>query len=123
MTNLSSNDLLGWAEAAIFVAASATTILYVCARLIIAAVRCGSAPRAIALVAGMLAFLLIWVSLIFAAFVGTTMAVVSDVQASPAGDESWRHLTVLGVSAAFMVFAGLVACWAARRVTRSLREL
>lgn len=123
MTKLSSNDLLGWAEAAIFVAAAATTIIYVCARLLVAAVRCGSAARAVALVAGALVFLFVWGFLIFAAFVVTTMAVVSDVQASPAGNESWRHLTVLGVSSAFMVIAGLVACWWARRVTRSLRGL
>jgi hypothetical protein len=44
------------------------------------------------------------------------MAVVSDVQASPRGDEVWRHLTVLGVAAVVAVAAGLCAVWATRRI-------
>ena len=51
------------------------------------------------------------------------MSVVSDAQASHAGKESRRHLSVLGGAAALTVAAGLVACRRARRATRSLREL
>lgn len=109
-------EALGWIEGAVFVLAAAATAAYVVVRMLVAAARCGSLWRGLGLGAAALAFLLAWAGLVFAGVVATMMAVVSDVQASPRGDEVWRHLTVLGVAALVVVAAGLGAAWATRRV-------
>lgn len=109
-------EALGWIEGAIFLVASAATAAYVVVRVLVTAVRCGSVWRGLGLVAAALAFLLAWAGLVFAGVMATMMAVVSDVQASPRGEEMWRHLTVLGVAAVAAVAAGLGAVWATRRI-------
>lgn len=116
MRNTPLLDALGWFEGAVFVLAAVATAVYVVVRVVVTAIRCGSAARGLGLAAGALAFLLAWAGLVFAGVAATMMAVVSDVQASPRGEEVWRHLTVLGVSAALVVAAGLCAAWATRRV-------
>jgi hypothetical protein len=109
-------DLLGWAEAAVFVLAALATAIYVIAKVITSAIRCGSTSNALALIAAAVIFLLFWGGLTFAGVVATIMAVVSDVQAAPAGHEQWRYLSVLGCAAAVMAGVGWVATWLARRV-------
>jgi len=109
-------DLLGWVEAAVFALAALATAIYVIAKLVASAFRCVSASRTLALVAVAIIFLLFWGGLVFAGVVVTIMAVVSDVQAAPAGNEHWRYLTVLGCAALVMVGLGLVAAWFSRRV-------
>lgn len=116
MTSNALLDLLGWAEAAVFALAALATAIYVIVKVVASAIRCGSASRVLALVAAAVIFLLLWGGLAFAGVVATIMAVVSDVQASPAGNEHWRQLSVLGCAAAVMVGVGLVAAWLARRV-------
>lgn len=110
-------DLLGWVEFAVFASAVLATAVYVVAKLVASAIRCGSASRTLALIAAAVIFLLFWGGLAFAGIVGTIMAVVSDVQASPADNEHWRHLSVLGCAAVVMVGLGLAAAWLARRVS------
>ena len=109
-------DLLGWVEAAVFALAALATAVYVIVKVVASAIRCGSASRTLALVAVAVIFLLFWGGLVFAGVVATIMAVVSDVQAAPAGNEHWRHLSVLGCAAVVMVGLGCVAAWLARRV-------
>ena len=116
MSTTSLLEALGWVEAAVFALAAVATAVYVIVRALVTAVRCGSVWRGLGLVGAAFAFLLGWAALVFAGVVVTMMAVVSDVQASPRGDEVWRHLTVLGVAAAVMVAAGLGAAWATRRI-------
>jgi hypothetical protein len=109
-------DLLGWVEAAVFVLAALATAIYVIAKVVASAIRCGSASNALALIAAAVIFLLFWGGLTFAGVVATIMAVVSDVQAAPAGHEHWRYLSVLGCAAAVTAGVGWVAAWLARRV-------
>jgi hypothetical protein len=109
-------DVLGWIEVAVFALAAVSTAVYVIVRVLVTAVRCGSVWRGLGLAAAALAFLLGWAAFIFTGVVVTMMAVVSDVQASPRGEEVWRHLTVLGVAAVLTLVAGLVAAWATRRI-------
>jgi len=109
-------DLLGWVEAAVFALAALATAIYVIAKLVASAIRCGSASRALVLIAVTIIFLMFWGGLTFAGVVATIMAVVSDVQAAPAGNEHWRHLSVLGCAAVVMAGLGWLVAWLARRV-------
>lgn len=120
--SLTSNallDLLGWAEAAVFVLVALATAIYVIAKVITSAIRCGSASNALALIAAAVVFLLFWGGLTFAGVVATIMAVVSDVQAAPAGNEHWRYLSVPWVCGCCNGWGGLGGCVAcAPRVRR-----
>jgi len=53
-------EALGWFEGAVFVLAAVAAAAYVVVRVLVAAVRCGSAWRGLGLAAGALAFLLAW---------------------------------------------------------------
>lgn len=112
-------EVVVWVEAAIFLLASAATVIYIAVCFLIAVKRAGTLPRRLRLLAKLAKFLFVWAIIVLVGFGVALMAATLDVQAAPSNPEHWRQITVMGSSALVIVGLSVVVMRATRRVVES----